>query len=104
MKTAAALGITAACVAAVGVANDPMGEGNPDPAQAAMTAAAATGENGLPTLNLPEPERVEEPEARCGRRPSLRREGSSSSRPVTIGVSSLRRAPCSLSGPGASRR
>ena len=93
VKTAAAFGITAACVAAVVVANDPMGEGNPDPAQAAMTAAAAIGENGLPTLNLPEPERVEEPEARCGRRPSLLREGSSSSRPVTIGVSPLRIAP-----------
>ena len=58
VKTAAAFGITAACVAAVVVANDPMGEGNPDPAQAAMTAAAAIGENGLPTLNLPEPERA----------------------------------------------
>ena len=63
VKTAAAMGMAAAIVAAVVVANDQMREDNPDPTHAAMTAAAPTDENGLPTLNLPEPERVEEPEA-----------------------------------------
>jgi len=63
VKTAAAIGMAAAIVAAVVVANDQIREDNPDPTHAAMTAAAPTDENGLPTLNLPEPERVEEPEA-----------------------------------------
>ncbi|MFD7011427.1 hypothetical protein [Rhodococcus jostii] len=62
VKIAAAIGMAAAIVSAVVVANDQVREDNLDPAQAAMAAAAPTDENGLPMLNLPEPERVEVPE------------------------------------------